>query len=110
MRPDLRALAALAALVSGATGAGAGPVPSVAPASSQLRWHICKSFDQSFLCSELAVPIDYSQPSAGSLKLALIERPATDAPVLGDIVINPGGPGGSGVQYLKAPASTFLPS
>jgi pimeloyl-ACP methyl ester carboxylesterase len=71
------------------------------PASSHLHWHICKSFDQSFLCSELAVPIDYTRPSAGNLNLALIERPATDAPVLGDIVINPGGPGGSGVQYLE---------
>ncbi len=107
MSPDLRALAALAALLSGATGAGAGPASSVAPASSDLHWHICKSFDQSFLCSELAVPIDYTRPSAGSLKLALIERPATDAPVLGDIVINPGGPGDSGVQYLESESFYF---
>ena len=107
VKPDLRALAALAALFSGAAGAGAGPAPSVAPASSHLNWHNCDAYHESFLCSELAVPIDYARPSAGSLKLALIERPATDAPVLGDIVINPGGPGDSGVQYLESESFYF---
>jgi pimeloyl-ACP methyl ester carboxylesterase len=59
------------------------------------------------LCSELAVPIDYAQPTDGNLNLALVERPATDAPVLGDIVINPGGPGGSGVHYLESQSFYF---
>jgi hypothetical protein len=65
MRPDLRALVALTALLSGAAGAGAGPAD-------------------------------------GNLNLALIEHPATGAPVLGDIVMNPGGPGESGVQFLQS--------
>ena len=109
VKPDLH-LAALAAVFSGAAGAGAGPAPSVeASASSHLNWHNCGAYHESFLCSELAVPIDYARPSAGSLKLALIERPATDAPVLGDIVINPGGPGDSGVQYLES-ASFYFPA
>jgi pimeloyl-ACP methyl ester carboxylesterase len=109
MSLDPRVLGALAALLSGAVGAGADPTTSAVPISSHLHWHICKSFDQSFLCSELAVPIDYTRPSAGNLNLALIERRATDAPVLGDIVINPGGPGDSGVQYLES-ASFYFPA
>ncbi len=110
MRPDLRALAGLAALVpavTGAGGAGAAPSSSVAPVSSQLHWHTCDAYYESFLCSELPVPIDYARPADGNLKLALVERPATDAPVLGDVVINPGGPGGSGVQYLEAESYIF---
>jgi pimeloyl-ACP methyl ester carboxylesterase len=103
MRPDLRALAALAALLSGAAGAGAGPATSAGHGSSHLLWHNCdRSFYGSFQCSELAVPIDYARPADGNLNLALIEHPATGAPVLGDIVMNPGGPGGSGVQFLES--------
>ena len=79
----------------------------MAPASSHLHWHSCDAYYESFLCSELAVPIDYARPADGNLKLALVERPATDAPVLGDIVINPGGPGDSGVQYLEAESYYF---
>jgi pimeloyl-ACP methyl ester carboxylesterase len=107
MRSDLRALAAMAALLSGAAGAGAGLTTSAPPASSHLHWHKCDAYFESFLCSELAVPIDYGRPADGNLKLALVERPATDAPVLGDIVINPGGPGGSGVQYLQSESFYF---
>jgi pimeloyl-ACP methyl ester carboxylesterase len=107
MRLDPRALGAvvgLAALLSGTAGAGAGADPAT---SSHLNWHNCDANYETFLCSELAVPIDYAEPAGGSLKLALIEHPATDAPVLGDIVINPGGPGDSGVQYLEGESYYF---
>jgi pimeloyl-ACP methyl ester carboxylesterase len=113
VRPDLRALGALGALAAlltgaaGAAGAGAAPSSSLAPVSSQLHWHSCDAYDESFLCSELAVPIDYAHPADGNLELALVERPASDTPVLGDIVINPGGPGDSGVQYLESESFYF---
>jgi pimeloyl-ACP methyl ester carboxylesterase len=103
----LGALATLAALLSGAVGAAADPTASVAPLSSPLHWHICDAYNESFLCSELAVPIDYARPADGNLKLALVERPANDAPALGDIVMNPGGPGDSGVHYLEADSYIF---
>jgi pimeloyl-ACP methyl ester carboxylesterase len=112
MRLDPRALGTvgvLAALLTGATGAGAAPSPSVAFAASHLQWHNCHAYHETFLCGDLAVPIDYARLADGNLKLALIERPATDVPVLGDVVINPGGPGDSGVQYLEA-ESFYFPS
>ncbi len=47
------------------------------------------------------MPVNYARPSAGSLALALVELPATGTRVIGDLVMNPGGPGGSGVQLLE---------
>ncbi|MGI9163978.1 MAG: alpha/beta hydrolase [Mycobacterium sp.] len=48
-------------------------------------------------CGELAVPVDYSQPDSDVATLALIRFPATGKKI-GSLVINPGGPGESGVD------------
>lgn len=48
-------------------------------------------------CGELPVPKDYSKPAAGEAQLALIRFPATGDKI-GSLVINPGGPGESGVE------------
>jgi pimeloyl-ACP methyl ester carboxylesterase len=53
------------------------------------------------------VPIDYGDPSRGSLGLAVIEHPVPDS--RGVIVFNPGGPGESGVLILPVLAS-LVPS
>jgi pimeloyl-ACP methyl ester carboxylesterase len=66
----------------------------------QLHWKGC---GDSFQCSKLTVPMDYTNPSAGSFHLALIRLPASDQKHrIGSLVINPGGPGGSGVTYARA--------
>lgn len=91
-----RAVAGLVVLALGVAGATAIPV-SAAPAASPLSWHRCALH---FRCAELSVPVDYAAPTA-HLNLALVELPATGAHVIGDLVMNPGGPGGSGVQFLE---------
>ena len=48
-------------------------------------------------CGEVDVPVDYSQPGKEVATLALIRFPATGAKI-GSLVINPGGPGESGVD------------
>ncbi len=93
--------------VGAATLLGAPPVttisghlPSGAPAASRpaLSWRPC---DRRFRCATLEVPIDYSAPSRGRLGLAVVELPSTSAHPVGDLVMNPGGPGGSGVSFLE---------
>ena len=65
----------------------------------QLRWTSCGG---SFQCSKLTVPLDYSQPSGATISLAVIRlRTADRATRLGSLVLNPGGPGGSGVAYAR---------
>ncbi len=48
-------------------------------------------------CGKIAVPVDYANPEAAQASLALIRFPATGDKI-GSLVINPGGPGESGIE------------
>jgi hypothetical protein len=49
------------------------------------------------------VPLDYGDPNGVQLQLAVIRFPATDpGHRVGALLLNPGGPGGSGTQFLNA--------
>jgi len=48
-------------------------------------------------CGEIAVPVDYSKPDGDDATLALIRFPAIGEKI-GSLIINPGGPGESGVE------------
>ena len=66
----------------------------------QLRWRACRD---GFECAKLLVPLDYGDPKRGQLQLAVIRLPAGDpSRRIGSLVVNPGGPGGSGVDYARA--------
>jgi pimeloyl-ACP methyl ester carboxylesterase len=85
------------------------PGSGVATASlrrSAIAWSPCPKAT-GYLCGSLLVPIDYGNPSHGSMPLALIEHPVPDSK--GVIVFNPGGPGESGVLILPILAS-FVPT
>ncbi|TWS19732.1 alpha/beta hydrolase [Tsukamurella asaccharolytica] len=57
-------------------------------------------YDESKLeCGRLTVPIDYDDPAAGETKLAVARVKATGQRQ-GSLLMNPGGPGGSGVQQV----------
>ena len=47
-------------------------------------------------CGKLTVPIDYDKPDGDTATIALIRFPATGTKI-GSLVINPGGPGESGI-------------
>ena len=48
-------------------------------------------------CGKIAVPVNYDKPDDGIVTLALIRFPATGDKI-GSLVINPGGPGESGLE------------
>jgi pimeloyl-ACP methyl ester carboxylesterase len=49
----------------------------------------------------MLVPLDYADPDGTAITLALAKRPAAGGGrKLGSLIINPGGPGGSGVGYV----------
>ncbi|HXJ27272.1 MAG TPA: alpha/beta hydrolase [Streptosporangiaceae bacterium] len=92
---------------SGGGGGGATAQPS-APANpgglvqpaGKLSWHTCPAVPAPARCARLAVPLDYAHPGGRTITLALNEIPAT-APAgqrLGPLLVNPGGPGGSGLS------------
>jgi pimeloyl-ACP methyl ester carboxylesterase len=63
--------------------------------SQQLDWSDCSS---GFECTSFSVPIDYANPADGAMRIAVIRKLATET-ALGSLVLNPGGPGGSGIEY-----------
>jgi len=94
------------AVLGGAPAASAAPATPASPGldertASRIDWQPCADAP-GVQCGSLTVPIDWSQPGKGSVEIALARRPATDpARRIGALLINPGGPGGSGVDVIK---------
>ncbi|MCJ1282246.1 hypothetical protein MMC26_001569 [Xylographa opegraphella] len=72
--------------------------------STSLEYHQCFT---DFQCARLEVPLDWNETIAGEsdkVAIAIIKRPAkveiTDPRYAGVILLNPGGPGGSGVSLM----------
>ena len=102
------AVAAAAALTA---CSGTPPPATLATYYTQhLHWQPC---DGGFQCAELVVPFDYAKPGGPRFTLPVVKLSAADpAHRVGALVINPGGPGGSGVQYalgarLEFPAAVL---
>ncbi|MGI9615600.1 MAG: alpha/beta fold hydrolase [Acidimicrobiales bacterium] len=56
-------------------------------------------------CGVVAVPVDYDDASAGTIDIAVaVHRATSPEDRIGYLFINPGGPGGSGVEYAYAAA------
>jgi pimeloyl-ACP methyl ester carboxylesterase len=74
------------------------PLSSLAQYQSQeLKWRGCYG---NYQCSNLLVPINYADLSVGAFSLALLRFQALDPDRrIGSLVVNPGGPGASGVNY-----------
>ncbi|KAJ7663008.1 TAP-like protein-domain-containing protein [Mycena rosella] len=69
--------------------------------SEELIWADCYADNQ---CARLKVPLDYSNPDAASAAIAMIRIhsivPHNSTNYRGPVLINPGGPGGSGVDMI----------
>jgi pimeloyl-ACP methyl ester carboxylesterase len=124
------ALVAVAASACTSSGGGLTPVPAGSPTGSgsaagsaaapaspttppspdlakyygqKLSWSGCGG---SFQCAKLTVPLDYGHPGQDDIQIAVIRLKASGHR-LGSLVINPGGPGASGVNYARAARSQF---
>lgn len=84
------------------------PAPALQPFyDQQLAWRDCGSGN---LCAPLTVPLSYDDPGGPTIKIALLKNPATGNSPRGPLVINPGGPGGSGVDYAESASSAVTPA
>lgn len=78
--------------------------PEFAPFYQQkITWRDC---DQGFECTSVRVPIDWAAPSGATLDLAVIRRKASGHRI-GSLLMNPGGPGASGVDWVRQAASGY---
>lgn len=90
-------------------------VIAVPPPGSPIQWAPCKAADPMVPippdaeCGKLSVPVDYDKPDGDVAQLAMIRFKATGDKI-GSLVINPGGPGESGVESAANLVSTMPPS
>lgn len=69
------------------------------PPPEPIAWTACGG---GFTCGTVRAPVDYRDPAAGSLEVALVRRPAGDpARRIGTLLVNPGGPGASGIRRVR---------
>ncbi len=99
----IRALSVLAAmgLLIGAAGVATAQAPTVTSTQAPaVVWAACvgENAQPGAECATLTVPLDHRRPGAGTVSLALARLPALEpARRVGALLLNPGGPGGSGV-------------
>src|SRR6202140_422107 len=78
---------------------------SPTPSASLLTWPDCQG---GFQCATVQAPLDYANPNAGTIGIAISRLPATDtANRIGSVLINPGGPGASGLDWLRGEAGSM---
>jgi pimeloyl-ACP methyl ester carboxylesterase len=116
MNRKIVVLATIAALLlAGCSNVVDGRAVISAPRpGSPIQWGPCRAAaasDQPRIpagaeCGMLSVPVDYSKPDGDVAQLAMIRFKATGEKI-GSLVINPGGPGESGVEAAASMASTL---
>ena len=73
-----------------------------------IEWRACYQQYGPFECARVAVPLDYDNPRGRQIGIAVTRLPASNpAARIGSVFLNPGGPGGSGVDFVLG-AGPFL--
>ncbi|MFF8641191.1 alpha/beta hydrolase [Streptomyces sp. NPDC015345] len=119
MKKRAVALCSLAALTGAAvpaaglpTAASASPprTAQAAPAAlaAPLAWKKCATKAHPALqCASVKVPLDHQRPAGEQITLALSRVPHTAATSQGPLLVNPGGPGGSGLAMAGSVAKSL---
>jgi len=84
-------------------------VPANAEGQAGVDWKPCPDVE-GVDCGKVTVPVDWAHPGRGTVQIALARRKATDpAARIGSILMDPGGPGGSGVSKVRDEGWTLSP-
>src|SRR5690349_6917813 len=102
-RKQWRSRIALAAAVTlSLSGALPGSPARAAAPPPAVSWAAC---GDGFECATVPAPLDYDRPRGVQIAVALIRLPAAEpGRRIGSLLLNPGGPGGSGVEFARAVA------
>jgi pimeloyl-ACP methyl ester carboxylesterase len=77
------------------------------PLTTSIDWTICGDLE----CGRVEVPVDYDDPGGETLSIAVNMLRAADTDRrLGVLLVNPGGPGASGLDFAEAFAFGAFPS
>ncbi|HET7399437.1 MAG TPA: alpha/beta hydrolase [Intrasporangium sp.] len=110
----LAAVLAVVLLAAGCTSPDPVPLPAASAGAvtsppglglaryyaQRLAWSRCGGGAE---CSTLTVPLDYEHPASGDIGIKVLRVPAGDQRRrVGSLLVNPGGPGGSGTAYARS--------
>ncbi len=118
---------ALTLLVAGCTStiagrgtAAGGPAPAGLESfyGQKLEWGPCAPFavtqidadafaDPAYDCTRVTVPLDYARSDGETATIGVLRKQATGARI-GSLVVNPGGPGGSGMGFGPSLADSMV--
>ena len=98
-------------------GVGHGNVPAGLESfyKQKVSWYACdkkgmgeakSGKDTGFTCAKVKVPLDYDNPGGETIEIAVKKRAASEDSV-GSLFVNPGGPGGSGIELVESAGSYF---
>ena len=73
--------------------------------AQQVDWVPCES---DFTCAKIKVPLDYSKPGGDSIEIAALKLSTKGNSKKGSLLVNPGGPGGSGYDFVRDAGSTNI--
>ncbi|MFC9895422.1 alpha/beta hydrolase [Nocardia sp. NPDC127579] len=119
LRQGVLGMVLLALFVNGCAAGEdvAAPMPATPEAlakfyTQQVRWGACAEIAAEALppiaeCAKVTVPVDYSKPDGATAQLAL-SRIRASGDRIGSLVMNPGGPGVSGLSIVRLGGATAL--
>ncbi len=89
---------------AGSTTTAVATAPATAPPLPfdpvPIHWRHCAADHD---CARVRVPLDWSDPDGATTSVALVRVPATRPDRrIGSLLVNPGGPGGSGIESVLA--------
>lgn len=103
-------LAAVALTLSGCF-VGSGPVrPTSTPAPQDVSAELAPFYGQTLIwtdcgdgaqCTTASVPLDWADPAASTASIALVRYPARSGTPIGSLLVDPGGPGASGYDFVR---------
>lgn len=94
----------------------AGPIPAGLESfyTQTLQWESCDRYNTdgselggSVECAMVTVPLDYADPTGTTIEVAISRTKATGEKI-GSILMNPGGPGSSGLYLAEQAAGTTV--
>jgi pimeloyl-ACP methyl ester carboxylesterase len=81
-------------------------VPNTLPGDH--LWTACANQPAPWQCATVTVPLDYDHPTDHPITLRIVRLPAADPSArIGPLVLNPGGPGASGIELAFNEAQSY---
>lgn len=102
-----------ASVTTGAAATTAAPTTTSAAAGDPtavgaVAWTPCAAYPSPYECGVVEVPLDYAHAEGTMISIAVIRLRAADPSLrIGSLLLNPGGPGGSGISLVYDEGDTF---